>query len=118
MPDDSEIKKKKKKNDTFPIEITDRSGVRYNYAPPSSATATFIKISDKFVKNQYMPLVEDQLTDDYVTKADLDLYVKLSYLVRTAVSPEIDAYILTDLGRNALEWNREFRKKWQREHSE
>ncbi|MCD4698453.1 MAG: hypothetical protein K8S16_19680 [Bacteroidales bacterium] len=118
MPDDSGIKKKKKKNDKFPIEITDRSGVRYNYTPPSSATAIFIKISDKFVENQYMPLVEEQLTDDYITKMDLDLYVKLNYLVRTAVSSEIDAYMLTDKGRNALEWNREFRKKWQKEHSE
>jgi hypothetical protein len=117
MPDNSEIEKKKKKKegiDTIPIDYTDRSGQRFTYTPPSSATATFIKISEKIEGRNFMPLTEEELTDDYITREDLDLYVKLGYLVKSAVSPEIDAYWLTDKGRNALEWNREFKKRWQR----
>lgn len=100
------------KDITYPLEITDRSGIKHIFTSGSSATAIFTSISDKFDKNPYASIREKKLIDDFVTPKDLEIYVNLGYLKRTIVSPKFDEYSLTDLGRKAWEWNREFKKKW------
>lgn len=122
--DDSAIKKKKKdkdeKIDTYPIEITDRSGATHTFTSGSSGTAIFTGIADQYEDKPYATILETNfLADGYLTKEDLELYVELGYLKRiTVTSGEVDAYVLTDKGRKALEWNREFKKKWHKREVE
>lgn len=112
MPDDTETEKKKKiKGKHYHITLGEDLEVK-DYFPSSSATLSFTKISDIFSEKNYGPVeARELLEDDYITKADLDLYVELEYLEKLPNN----IYILTDKGRKALKWNREFKKKWSEE---